>query len=292
MNEAIPSNAESPAQQLEASIKKLKQPILNGDFELYNGGKAEGSFKPNDPQFPERIERVRKALGLKYIFAPSLNFTKRTASVTDQKESGYVVGPNAEKLKYADEGVLRTEKKADGGIIFFDELEKLGVKPEEIALAGFNADCPFIIGYEEKKRAFFMLHAGLGCLHQTGERKRETIFSQLIKDHKLDPKRIKIHVTAGIQKCCYGRSDKQVFGDVLKTWGVQFGAEATSGSRVGQQSVNMAALIFNSLLKDGVKSENVDVDAHCTCCDGKHWSNVKGDQERNLVLVRPTLSGK
>jgi len=50
----------------------------------------------------------------------------------------------------------------------------------------------------------------------------------------------------------------------------------------------MAGLIFNALQKDGIKSDNIEIDAHCTCCDGKHYSNVNGDQERNLVLARPS----
>jgi len=182
----MPRSAEGGAKE---KLEKCKTSIIDGEFDLYYGGKEEGSFKPTDPQFADRIEKVREDLGLKYIFAPSLNFTRRTASVTEPTEQLYVVGPTNEKLEYAESGIVRTEAKADGGIVFFDELEAVGIKPEEIALAGFNADCPFIIGYEEEKRAFFMLHAGLACLHKTGEKGRQTIMSELIKEHGLDPKK-------------------------------------------------------------------------------------------------------
>ncbi len=263
--------------------------IFGGEFKLLNLGKKEGSFKPTDPKFYERIEGVRKKLGLKYIFAPSLAFTKRTASMTNKGEEKFMFGSEGKDDKVATEGIMRTEEKADGGIVFLDDLEKKGINPNEVGIAGFNADCPFIVGYDEKKRAMFMLHAGLACLQKTGERNHETIFEKVVKDHDLDPKNIKIFVTGGIQKCCYGRDD-QVFPDVMKAWGVRFGSVATEGSREGQTSMNLLALIYNDLLRVGVNSDNIDVNEKCTCCDGEHWSNVKGDQERNLVLVRPNFS--
>lgn len=262
--------------------------IFDGKFKVLNLGKEDGSFKPTDPDFYDRLNDVREKLGIKYVFAPSLAFTKRTASLSGEGEAGFVVGARGVKEKYADEGILRTEAKADGGIIFLDDIEAMGLKPEEVALAGFNADCPFIVGYEPDKRAFFMLHAGLGCIHKTGERDHNTIFEKVVKEYGLDPRKIKIHVTGGIQKCCYGRNDEVVFPDVLKSWGVRFGDVATEGDRAGQKSLNMTALIFNDLQRVGVPSDNIEVVEKCTCCDGEYWSNVKGDQERNLVLVRPT----
>lgn len=278
-----PNNFES-----ESQFGEKDQEVFDGKFKVLNLGKAEGSFKPTDPEFYDRLNGVREKLGLKYIFAPSLAFTKRTASVTEEAETGYVVGPGGKREKYAEEGILRTEAKADGGVIFLDDIEEMGYKPEEVGLAGFNADCPFIVGYESEKRAFFMLHAGLGCLHKTGDRDHKTIFEKVVDDYDLDPKKLSIHVTGGIQKCCYGRNDEVVFPDVLKAWGVRFGDVATEGSRAGQRSMNMAALIFNDLQRVGVPTDNIDIEEKCTCCDGEHWSNVKGDPERNLVLVRPT----
>ena len=109
-----------------------------------------------------------------------------------------------------------------------------------------------------------------------------------MKDHGLNPKDIKIFVTGGIQKCCYGRDDG-MFPDVMKAWGARFGDTATKGAREGQRSINLLALIFNDLQRVGVPTDNIDVNEKCTCCDGEHWSNVKGDTERNLVLVRPNF---
>ena len=262
----------------EINLEKIRTSILDDRADLYYGGRSEGNFKPASPGFSDRLEALRKKLGLEFIFTPKLQFTKRTASITDSAETAQLLG----------EGVLRTVEAADGSIIFFDEVERLGYKPSDIALAGFNADCPFVIGYEEDKRALFMLHAGLGCLRKVGEGHGPTIFDQLIKDYKLNPKKIKIQVTAGIQKCCYGRDDGKVFPDAIRHWGVQFGDVATDGPRKGQPSLNLAAAIFGRLMAAGIKSENIEVDAHCTCHDGQHWSNVKGDDARNLVLVRPS----
>lgn len=269
---------------IDALLSRKKE-ILGGQFEFFNGTKADGDFKPSSPGFFERLEGVRKRLGITYIFAPSLAFTKRTGSLTGDQEVGYVVGPKNQKLKYADEGILRTESKADGGVLFFQELSDLGVSPDEVALAGFNADCPFIIGYDEERQALFMLHAGLGCIHKPNDNKKETIFENLVKDYNLNPKKIKIFVTAGIQKCCYGRND-DAFQKVFDEWGGDLKSLATQGSRQGQTSLDLSALIQRDLLRVGVPSENITVDDHCTCHDGEHWSNVNGEDERNLLLVK------
>jgi hypothetical protein len=271
-------------------IERMKlldfEKILDKRFELLYLGKEAGSFKPTDENFYEKINTVRKEAGLTYIFAPSLNFTKRTGSLSNPLEKGFVVGASGTPEKYADEGVLRTLEKADGGIIFLDDLAEAGLRPDEIALAGFNADCPFIIGYESEKKAMFMLHAGLGCLRKFGEMGKQTIFENMVKEYGLQPDKIKIFVTAGIQKCCYGRSD-QVFPDVFEEWGMEFKDIATEGERTGQISLDLSGLIEADLKRVGVPTENISVDKQCTCCDGKHWSNVKGDSERNLVLVKP-----
>lgn len=262
-----------------------KREILDGQFDFYYGTKKDGDFKPTSEGFFERLEQVRKRLGITYIFAPSLAFTKRTGSLTGEQEVGYVVGPKNQKLKYADEGILRTEAKADGGVLFYQDLRELGVSPDEVALAGFNADCPFIIGYDEERQALFMLHAGLGCIHKPNDDKKETIFENLVRDYGLNPKKIKIFVTAGIQKCCYGRND-DAFQKVFDEWGGDLQSVATIGDREGQTSLDLSGLIEKDLLRVGVAPENITVDKHCTCHDGEHWSNVNGEDERNLLLVK------
>jgi len=265
-------------------MAERQQPILAGKFKLLNSGQVDGSFKPTDPKFRDRLEKVRKELGVKYVFAPSLAFTKRTGSVTNPMEAGYMVGPEG-KAGVQEEGIVRTIAKADGGIIFLDELKDFGLEAKDIALAGFNADCPFIVGYEEEKKALFMLHAGLGCLHKFGDTGKNTIFQQMLEQYHLNPKKIKIHVTAGIQKCCYGRND-EYFPRVFDEWGLDLKDVATE-ERKGQTSLDLSKMIEKDLARMGVPDENIVCDKTCTCHSGDYWSNVKGNPERNLVLVQP-----
>ena len=112
----------------------------------------------------------------------------------------------------------------------------------------------------------------------------------MVRKYELDPQKIKIQVSAGIKKCCYGRNDSKVFPDTLKSWGLRFGDVATEGDRQGQPSLNLSALIFNALQRSGVNSANIEIDSSCTCCDGQYFSNVKGDTERNLLLVKPIIT--
>ena len=287
MVEKIPE-VKNPLENLEAKETE----ILDGQFKLLYLGKEAGNFRPTAPGFIDRLEAVRADLGLRLIFSPSLDFTKRTGSLSDDSEQVFFVGKKGEPVKYKDEieGVVRTLSKADGGVVFLDELKELGIEPRDIALAAFNADCPFIVGYESEKKALFSLHAGLGCLHKPGEKDKKTIFQNLVKEYNLDPTKLKIFVTAGIQKCCYGRNDKNSpFPDVFASWGEEYRSVATKGARAGQESLDLHALIRHDIESAGVPQENIEVDSHCTCCDNKHWSNVKNEQGRNLILVRPAV---
>ncbi len=263
---------------------KKQREILDGKFDFFHGEIADGDFGPTKPEFHDRLNAVREARGLQFIFAPSLNFTQRVGSLTDEKEQVFIVGPKGGKVKYAEEGILRTLNKADGGVIFMDDLESIGIPMEKVAVAAANADCPFIIGYESEKRAFFMLHAGLGCLYKAGENEKHTIFQDLVERWNLNPAKMKIFVTAGIQKCCYGRDDT-MFQGVFNEWGGDLKSVASMGSRTGQTSLDLSGMIVRDLERVGVPGKNVEVDTHCTCCDGKHFSNVKGDKGRNLLLV-------
>jgi len=270
------------------NLESLEREILDDRFKLLYIGKDYGNFRATSNGFIDRLEQARKDLGLQLIFAPNLEFTKRTGSLTENHEQVFFVGPKGEPVKYKEEleGVVRTFSKADGGIIFLDELESMGIDSEKVALSAFNADCPFIIGYDEEKRAVFSLHAGLGCLHKPGEKTKRTIFQQLIEEHGLNPEKIKVFVTAGIQKCCYGRNDQQSpFPNVFEVWGDAFRSVATKGKRVGQESLDLSGLIEHAVESSGVPKENIEVDKNCTSCDGNYWSNVKGEGGRNLIIV-------
>ncbi|MBU1132196.1 laccase domain-containing protein [Patescibacteria group bacterium] len=251
--------------------KKMK--ILENKFELFLMGKRSGDFFLGRESFCDKIEVLGKILNLTDIFVPELDFMRRTVRVPfDRRENGKQVN-------------ARTLENADGLIVFFDEAKKNGFQLNKIALSATNADCPFIIGFDSEKNALFSLHSGLKCLHKTGEKENQTVFKKLIEEFGLNPKNLKIFVTAGIQKCCYGRND-EVFPDVFAEWGDEFRSIATNGSRAGQTSLDLSGLIEFDLHRCGVAKENIIVDKTCTCCDGKYWSNVNGDKQRNLIVVR------
>jgi len=267
-------------------IEAKEKPILDNRFKFLMLGKDFGDFRPLGKDMSYDVATVSEKLGIRYAFAMSQDFTRRTASVTDDSEKVYVLGPDGTKKRYEEGGVLRTIDKADGMIVFFDELKKLGIDRKEFALAAYNADCPFIIGYEPEKDALFMLHSGLKCLHVKGEEGKETIFRQLIAKYGLNPEKMKIYVAPGIRDCCYGKNDDE-FPDVMKHWGAEFGSVATKGKRKGQPSIDIPAMIQTHLEENGVPSGNIEMDPRCSACDEESfWSNVRGETGRNLLLVR------
>jgi hypothetical protein len=259
--------------------------VFDGRAILNYFGKTRGDFKPTKPEFSSLMSWVMQYTKTPSIFAPSLAFTKRTASPTSPREKLLVLTPfSLMPVSTIVRGVIRTEDKADGGILILDQLPD----KSNPAIAGFNADCPFITGIIEKdgkKVAIFMLHGGLDCLHKPGEIDKQTIIHRMIADYGLNPNDIKIFVTAGIQPCCYGRSDSR-FEEVFKLWGEDLRGITTKGPRANQTSLNLNGLIKKALLHAGVPEENIEMDDHCTSCDGTVWSNIIEPSPRNCVLFR------
>lgn len=265
------------------------------NVEMMYEGRDFGNFKPTAPEFYSNLESVRQRYGLQVIFAPSLAFTRRSSSLTDEDEQLFALTADSKlPLKELREGIVRTDEKADGGIIFFDELPDW-LDPSKVAIAGFNADCPFIVGFEKDINALFMLHAGLGCIHQKGQTDRKTIVDDLIDKFGLNPRAINVYVSAGIQQCCYGRDD-DLFDDVANVWGKDFlcrtwsheKVTAIKGPRKGQPALNLRELIRKALQDTGIQYDQIKASEVCTRCSKAYWSNVDGDQERNVVLVKLT----
>jgi hypothetical protein len=267
------------------------------NVEMMYEGKDFGNLKPTAPEFFANLESVRQRYGLQVIFAPRLAFTKRSASLTDEGEQIFALTADGKvPLSKLEEGIVRTVEEADGGIIFFEGLPDW-LDPTKVGIAGFNADCPFVIGYDNERHALFMLHAGLGCIHQKGQQNHHsTIFDHLIDKFGLNPRAINVYVSAGIQQCCYGRDD-DLFDDVARLWGKQFlfpawmrddndKVLAKSGPRKGQPALNLRELIRKALVDAEIPYNQIESSDVCTRCNKVYWSNVDGDQERNLVLVK------
>lgn len=260
-----------------------RETILKGAAEIVYLGKEFGNFKTDRPEFYSLADELRRNLGIKVLFVPSLNFTHRTASLTDPGER--LLQLTADGLKPlswpASDAIVRTEAKADGGLIWLNQLPD-GLKPSEVALAGFNADCPFIMGIAPG--GIFCMHAGLDCLQQPGQRDPRNIFWKMIRTFDLDRAALQVYISAGISHCCYGRNDGR-FDEVGKIWGAEFLRTATKEPRVGQRSLDLGGLIRKAVLTAGVPADNIEQSNHCTSCDGRYWSNVRGEGNARNALV-------
>jgi hypothetical protein len=216
---------------------QYRETILNRAAEIVYLGKEFGNFKTDRPEFWSLADRLRRNLGLKVMFVPSLDFTMRVASLTAPLERRLQLTADGPKLmNWPDtDCVVRTIAKADGGFIWLDELPS-DQKPSEVALAGFNADCPFIMGIAPG--GIFCMHAGLDCLQKPGQRDLRNIFWKMIQDYNLAPKTLRVYISAGIQHCCYGRSDGR-FDEVGAIWGQELLRTATKEPRIGQRSLDL-----------------------------------------------------
>lgn len=272
-------------QPLIEQLKNCETEIKNSPVAFVFLDKKWGNFKPSGPNYASNLEQIRKEMGFEYVFAPKLTFNRRPASFTNEKEEGFGLDKFGRPQKYIDEGILRTVADADGGVIFLDELEKIGVDPKKIAIAGSPADCPYIVGYDTKNRALFLLHGGTACIFKKGEKGGNSVFNELLEKNKLDPNHISVFISRGAQKCCYGNHDNQIIKEVADIYGEEYTAVATSGPRTDKPSIDLPGMIYQEIVRTGVKPENIEIDKTCTVHEGDYWSNIKGDTERNLILA-------
>lgn len=246
--------------------------ILGGRVQLLYTGKRQGNFSPKigDGILNPRLEPIRGLLGGSsgFIFSPRLGFTTR-----------WIEAGHTSEWTRPEHMLWRSMEPADGVII---PAPRAGVSevadpvPYAIA-AGFNADCPFgVILWPDGRIGF--CHLGLECvLPKDGS-------SGILDTVPLESS-CRVHITAGIGPCCYGRNDggfDYVFERFPETQSV-----ATTGSRKGQPALDLRRLIHAVLEPHRVTfiTEDMECTAHSL-----YYSNVADrgtpyEGGRNCVAV-------
>lgn len=264
------------------------RPILDNCVQLLHTGRAQHDFSPKQwgdtknavSMLAKRLLPISDVLEAQYMFAPRLAFTRTWLEATDynvQWNLGDKQQPwgNPEQSTF----LIRSREPADGGILPADP------DPDTIigrgALCGFNADCPFgVILWPDGRLGF--CHLGLECLlPKDGS-------PSILETGGLEPG-CKVHLTAGIRPCCYGRNDGG-FEYAFERFPEAQGGTATKGPRKEQPSLDLHQLARSILAK--MDLTDVTWDSLCTACaatpDGKrlYYSNVYGNVGRNCVAVK------
>lgn len=265
------------------------QTLFDNQVQLFYMGRAEDDFSPRWPDFPRAIRGVKGLFKSGLIFSPRLAFTRQWLTLAEDPNSS----PPGQVLLNRDWawvessealGLYRSCVTADGVI-----LPPLPPKSDGSgcfllaisSIVGFNADCPFgVILWPDGRLGF--CHLGVECLlPRDGS-------PSILETGGLEPG-CKVHLTAGIRPCCYGRNDGG-FNYVFSRFPEADGGTATKGPRKDQPSLDIHQLTRSILLKLGIT--DVTWDTLCTACaatpDGQrlYYSNAHNDTGRNCVAVR------
>jgi len=134
------------------------------------------------------------------------------------------------------------------------------------------ADCFPVFLYDPANQALGLIHAGWqgtakGVIGKGIEAMMTSFGSQ--------PKTLKAGVGPGINKCCY-----QVGKDLLKKFGnqIMIGNSGKQSGERGDSYLDLKRIIFSQLIECGLKENNVEVAAECTCCNSELFFSHRRDK--------------
>ena len=84
----------------------------------------------------------------------------------------------------------------------------------------------------------------------------------MIEYYRCDPDDIRAAMGPSIHACCYEVSE-EIGEIVLKNFGERY---------MNGRSLDLQALNLDFLTKKGLRRENIEIDAICTCCDSDYFS--------------------
>lgn len=224
-------------------------------------GKADGNFKPlhNKPEIFGFLDNLEHQLNIRHInkvFSPHCQLTTNVA------QAGEV-----NNIKITD-WFIRTPPGFDGGMI---------TKPGT-AIALFNADCPAIALFDNKRGQLALLHGGFRCLVPTMAG-APNIINQAFQKFRLNPSLIEAYISFGAGSCCYGIDHLSELDRIRVE---PFLSYASKGPRKREISVDLFSLARAKLLEHGIKAKNITVNDTCTACANRMPSHPEGDYYSNI----------
>ncbi len=221
------------------------------------------------------------------LVAPSIAFGSDIIEIDLRSLPKFVKKPDSHANIIPFAGVYFTSRSCDGLLI-----------AAENSPFGFfcaTGDCPMLVlcGVSERdgKEWHCFVHCARECL-VTGIIKRAV---RLLAQHGCNPRYIAGHTLPGIGPCCYGVGEDCVHELIHTRMMGFFGfghnmaekdtPRCAQGPRAGMYSLNMPHAITRLVEKEGMSHAGCRT-FFCTCCSEEpYFSHVRGDKERNGILV-------
>jgi len=156
----------------------------------------------------------------------------------------------------------------------FGESDGLITADRNVALVTFHADCAPVYLYDCKKQVIGLVHSGWRSTLLKISAKAVNIMKTRFCCNAQD-----IYAVIGpcIRKCCF-EVGPEVYEDFLKTFpGCSDAFEYSDGKR----RIDLAAIIKNTLVSEGVSPENVHDLNRCTTCEKELFFSHRGGGGRS-----------
>jgi len=234
-------------------------------FTTRKGGVSQGSFESMNIGFStgDREENVRRNIE---IMAKKLNINVDDIVETDQTHTDII--------KY----VTEEHKGRAFGESAFTGVDGLYTDKRNVALMTFHADCTPVFFYDPAKEVIGLAHAGWrGTLQNIAGK----MVKEFINDFNSDPKDIITAIGPSLGSCCF-EVDKDV-ADLFLSKNEHY--KVFMENKGHKYYFNLWEINKYSLMKEGIKEENIEISGLCTKCNNDLFFSHRGQGGKRGLLA-------
>lgn len=163
----------------------------------------------------------------------------------------------------------------------YEDIDGFITDRKDVVILTQYADCLPVYFHDVNNRVIGSAHGGWKGLFNGIHIKMIDI---MMKEFKINLEDIRVAVGIGIKSCCY-----QVGEDFYKNFYKKFGNLADKSFRIDESGYYFDLETFAklTLIKRGIKEENITVSGVCTLCSGK-FNSFRRDKEksgRNAAII-------
>ena len=152
-------------------------------------------------------------------------------------------------------------------------------KSEDTTLLARTADCGTVLLYDPVKKAIGAVHSGW---KGTVKGVIVNAVNKMVEQYGCDPSDIIAVCGPSICNNCF-----RVHLDCANEFFSAFGkGKYDTPLEDGRYSIDMWRIMLDQLLSTGIKSENISMASHCTCCDEENFfSHRRGKGKSGIMLA-------
>lgn len=164
-----------------------------------------------------------------------------------------------------EEDVRKQRQDGQSGIVIAD-TDGTVTNVSNVLLTSVHADCLPVYFYDEAHHAIGLVHAGWrGAAAGIAPKAVE----KMVRLYGSDPARIKAALGPCISSCCF-EVGAEVPEQFFKEWGDTFAVPVRpgeGGAGADKYLLDLKAAVRRQLTDQGLRSENIAISSHCTCCE-------------------------